>query len=169
MTQVCKKVNGCRDGSFKCNRESASMDGIFRGSSIYLRLLTKSRQFNPICNQKNTASLDFMCSSKFFLEPPVFVDIVSPFFRRTLRHHNLVQFQGICFSEKKLYILTEFCAKVSFLLISLSSIHPMFLSCYLNVATNCFIYSMNLFLHMNVYIVVTNYKPLFCLHTNLYL
>jgi len=29
----------------------------------------------------------------------------------TLRHPNLVQFQGICFSEKKLYILTEFCAK----------------------------------------------------------
>ena len=30
----------------------------------------------------------------------------------TLRHKNLVLFQGICFNEGSLYILTEYCSKV---------------------------------------------------------
>ena len=34
------------------------MNGIAGGSSIHASFLAKSRQFNPICNQKNTASLD---------------------------------------------------------------------------------------------------------------
>ena len=33
-------------------------------------LLPKRKQFNPICSQKSTASLDFMSSSKFFLKIP---------------------------------------------------------------------------------------------------
>ena len=47
------------------DRQNTARNGIVRGSSIYLPLFAKRRLSNPICNQK---TVDFMCSSKFFLK-----------------------------------------------------------------------------------------------------